>query len=172
MNIISSSAALWLISPVRLSLPVNPSTAQTPFFFVGAILDTLHSGVLTMSTVVATDSRIRAVEDTRLWSCACQVIQPDLTGPCRRTAVLRVRLGHSTPTHPKSRTSPSSRQGLSWNTYKPLLNSWDLQELVVKQALMNVHSYQINNRKSFSEINISTSFHFLATKCWFCVVLW
>lgn len=50
----------------------------------GSGLDALHSGVLAVSAVVDTESGVRAAEDGRLSAGASQLVQPDLTRPCRR----------------------------------------------------------------------------------------
>lgn len=50
----------------------------------GSRLDALHSGVLVVSAVVDTESGVRAAEDGRLSAGASQLVQPDLTRPCRR----------------------------------------------------------------------------------------
>lgn len=50
----------------------------------GSGLGALHSGVLVVSAVVDTESGVRAAEDGRLSAGASQLVQPDLTRPCRR----------------------------------------------------------------------------------------
>lgn len=48
-------------------------------------LDTFHSCILGVLAVVITDTTVWAVKDIRLCSKALEVIQPDITGPCRTT---------------------------------------------------------------------------------------
>lgn len=67
--------AVFLVSKVQLLSSASRG---------GSSLDTLHSGVLVVSAVVDTESGVRAAEDGHLCANASQIVQPDLTRPCRR----------------------------------------------------------------------------------------